>query len=339
MLRHVSPDRVAANQRNTGMSEVTATIFRDGNVIGRVSLEASMPQERQSEFIWIEILNPSDRDLSVLRDRFRLHSLAVDDSMSPAQLPKLNLYDDEIFAVVKIARLEEDEIKYADIDTFVSAHHIITLRHDEIDGYLNARDRFATGPKTMRRRPEFVLHAMLDLAVSSYFPVVQMIEDDVLSMEHRLLDAFLTREEVTRLFQLRRQAIQFQHVLTRMSDVCGKLANLDVPCIGAEVKPYFRDLHDQIVRVDAMISGLVDVIGAVFEASNLLEQQRQGVTIRQLAGWAAILGVPTAIAGVYGMNFVNMPELHSTYGYPLVVAVMLTSCLVLYIRFKKLHWL
>jgi magnesium transporter len=124
-----------------------------------------------------------------------------------------------------------------------------------------------------------------------------------------------------------------------MSDVCGKLTNLDVPCIGAEVKPYFRDVHDQLVRVDAMISGLVDVIRAVFEASNLLEQQRQGSTIRQLAGWAAILGVPTAIAGIYGMNFMNMPELHATYGYPIVVAVMLSICVGLYMRFKKLRWL
>ena len=124
-----------------------------------------------------------------------------------------------------------------------------------------------------------------------------------------------------------------------MSDVCGKLANLEVPCIGADVKPYFRDVHDQLVRLDGMISGLVDVIRAVFEASNLLEQQRQGVSTRQLAGWAAILGAPTAIAGIYGMNFPNMPALHATYGYPIVVGVMLSICVGLYVRFKRLRWL
>jgi magnesium transporter len=158
-------------------------------------------------------------------------------------------------------------------------------------------------------------------------------------MERRLLDAFLNRDEVTRLFRLRREAIHFQHVLTRMSDLCGKLANLDVPCIGAEVKPYFRDVHDQLGRVDAMISGLVDVIRAVFEASNLLEQQRQGITTRQLAGWAAILGVPTAIVGILGMNFSSTRELHATHGYPIVVALTLLICVGLYIRFKRLRWL
>jgi magnesium transporter len=321
------------------MHEVTATIFRNGNVIERVTLDASMPQEGESAFIWIEALNPRDSDFAVLQERFRLHSLAVADSMSPEQIPKLDLYDDQIFAVLKVAHLQGDEIKYADIDAFVSGHHIITVRHDDSAEYAHAHKKFESRPKSLRVRPDFILHAMMDLVVDSYFPVVQMIEDDVLSMEQRLLDAFLSRDEVTRLFRLRRHAIRLQHVLTRMADVCGKLANLDVPCIGAEVKPYFRDVHDQLVRLDAMIGGLVEVIRAVFEASSLLEQQRQGITIRQLAGWAAILGVPTAIAGIYGMNFVNMPELDATYGYPIVVAVILAMCLGLYTRFRRLRWL
>jgi magnesium transporter len=166
-----------------------------------------------------------------------------------------------------------------------------------------------------------------------------MIEDEVLSMEQRLLDAFLDRAEVNRLFRLRREAIHLQHVLTRMSDVCGKLANLDVPCIGAQSKPYFRDVHDQLIRLDGMIGGLIDVIRAVFEASSLLEQQRQGVSTRQLAGWAAILGAPTAIAGVYGMNFPNMPELALPFAYPVVLGLMLFISAGLYLRFKRLRWL
>jgi len=330
---------MAANDGRQHVNELTATIFRNGNVVDRVTLDASMPQKGESAFIWIDALNPLDRDFAVLQERFGLRGLAVDDMSPAAQLPKLDLYDDQIFAVLKIARLQEDEIKYADIDAFVSAHHIITVRHDDSVDYLHTREKLEHGPKSRRLRPDFILHAMLDFVVSSYFPVVQMIEDDVLSMEHRLVDAFLSRDEVTRLFRLRRQAIHFQHMLSRMSDVCGKLTNLDSPCIGAEVKPYFRDVRDQLVRIDAMIGGLVEVIRAVFEASNLLEQQRQGITIRQLAGWAAILGVPTAIAGIYGMNFMNMPGLHTTYGYPIVIAVMLSICVGLYVRFRTLRWL
>jgi magnesium transporter len=158
-------------------------------------------------------------------------------------------------------------------------------------------------------------------------------------MEQMLVDAFLARGEITRLFRLRREAIHFKHVLTRMSDVCGKLANLDVPCIGADVKPYFRDVHDQLVRLDGMIAGLIDVIRAVFEASSLLEQQRLGTSTRQLAGWAAILGAPAAIAGIYGAIATGAPELHAPYGYPIVIAVTLLICVGLYFRFKRLRWL
>ncbi|MCI0348463.1 MAG: hypothetical protein L0Z53_03470, partial [Acidobacteriales bacterium] len=183
------------------------------------------------------------------------------------------------------------------------------------------------------------LHAIMDFVVNSYFPVVEMVETEVFSMEQHLLDSFLDRDQITRLFRLRREAIHLQHVLTGMSGVCGKLANLELPCIGAEAKPYFRDAHDRLVRLNTMTGGLVEVIRAVFEASNLLEQQRQGTTTRQLAAWAAILGVPAAIAGVYSTSSANMAELLGTYGYSVVVAVMLAICVALYVRFKRLRWL
>jgi magnesium transporter len=318
------------------MGEVTAAIFRNGEVIDRPALNARMPQPGESAFTWIEALDPVDSDFAVLQERFGLHSLAVKDAMSPVQVPKIDVYEDQIFVVLKIARLESDEIKYAGIDAFVSRQHIITVRRGEDAAHVHAREKLRSGSPL---RPDFVLHAIMDLVVNSYFPVVEMVEHEVLSMEQHLLDSFLGRDEITRLFRLRREAIHLQHVLARMSDVCGKLANLEVPCIGAKAKPYFRDVHDRLVRLDTMTSGLVDVIQAVFQASNLLEQQRQGITTRKLAAWAAILGVPAAIASVYSMNSANMAELLGAYGYPAAVAVMLAICLALYIRFRALRWL
>jgi magnesium transporter len=317
------------------MGEVTAAIFRDGELIDRPALDASMPPYDESAFVWIEALDPVDSDFAVLQERFGLHSLAVKDSMSPAQVPKVDVYDDQIFVVLKLARLEGDEIKYAGIDAFLSRRHIITVRHGDNAGYVHAREKLRSGS---RPRPDFILHAIMDFVVNSYFPVVEMVEDQVLALEQHLLDSFLDRDEITRLFRLRREAIHLQHVLARMADVCGKLTNLEVPCIGAEAKPYFRDVHDRLVRLDTMTRGLVEVIRAVFEASNLLEQQRQGVTTRQLAAWAAIFGVPAAIAEVYSMN-ADQVVLQESYAYPIVVTVMLTICVALYTRFKKLRWL
>jgi magnesium transporter len=321
------------------MSEVTAAIFRDGKAIEHVSLDASVPKEGASEFIWIEVLDPVDSDFTLLQERFRLHRLAVEDSMSPSQVPKVDLYDDQIFVVLKTAHLVNDEIRYGEIDAFVGRHHVITVRHDAGAGQAHAHGKFQSGAKSTQSRPDFVLHGILDFVVGSYFPVVQMVVDEVLSMEQHLQDAFLDRQEVTRLFRLRREAIHFQHVLTRMSDVCGKIINLDVPCIGAEARPYFRDVQDQLARLGAMVSGMVDVIQSAFEASNLLEQQRQSTITRQLAAWAAILGVPTVIAAVYGMTLPSVPELQASHGYAIVLSVMTLVCIGLYFRFRKLRWL
>jgi magnesium transporter len=128
-------------------------------------------------------------------------------------------------------------------------------------------------------------------------------------------------------------------VLGKMSEVMGKFVHLQIPCLSEGVKPYFNDVLDHLSRMDILVSSLIDVITSVFEASSLLEQQRQGVITRQLAAWAAILAIPTAIAGIYGMNFKNMPEVDSPYGYFIVLSVMALLSLYLYWRFKKSGWL
>ncbi len=152
-----------------------------------------------------------------------------------------------------------------------------------------------------------------------------------------MLDTFLGRKQIKRLFKLRRQMIRFQRVLSPMVELCSKLVHLDLPCIDQEAKNYFRDVYDHVRRVGGMVAGLKDVITSVFEASNLLEQQRQGTITRQPAAWAAIAAVPTAVAGIYGMNFENMPELKWAYGYPVVLALVFSLCTLLFVRFRR--WL
>ena len=186
---------------------------------------------------------------------------------------------------------------------------------------------------------DYVLHAILDFIVDGYLPMVEAIEDEVLAMEHQTIDNFLGRNEINRIFTLRRELIRFQRVLGPMGEVAAKLVRQDLPCIDPETRPYFSDVLDHVRRVQALVDGLRDVLTSVFEFANLLEQQRTGVITRQLAAWAAILAVPTAIAGIYGMNFEHMPELHSVYGYPAVLAAITLICVVLYVRFKKARWL
>jgi magnesium transporter len=180
---------------------------------------------------------------------------------------------------------------------------------------------------------------VLDLIVDGYLPLVTTIEEEVTAMEQRTIDTFLGRAEIARIFALRRELLRFDRILVPMEEVARKLARSDLPGIDVEARHYFSDVLDHVRRVEAMASALREVLTSVFEFSNLMEQQRTGAITRQLAAWAAILAVPTAIAGIYGMNFDHMPELRLRYGYPVTIGVIVTICSVLYWRFKRVHWL
>lgn len=321
------------------MSVVAAYLYRNGRRAEAVSLDDPSTADATDVFVWIGLHDPSADELGSLQKAYHLHPLAVEDALNARQVPKVDVYDDQIFVVAKTAHLEGDEIEYGETSIFVGRHHIISVRHGSDRGHSELRKQLEASPQILKHGPDYVLHGILDFIVDGYLPVVEAIEDNVLAMEHDMLDAFLGRREIKRLFKLRRQLIRFQRVLGPMTEVCGKLVHIDLPCVDQEAKNYFRDVHDHVRRVEGTVGGLKDVITSVFEASNLLEQQRQGTITRQLAAWAAIAAVPTAIAGIYGMNFENMPELKTIYGYYVVVAVIATLCGLLYFRFKKSGWL
>ena len=191
----------------------------------------------------------------------------------------------------------------------------------------------------MAKGVDYVLHAILHRIVDQYLPIFEMIEDDVLAMEKRSIDDFLGRDEVARIFSLRGELTRFQRTLGAMAELVRKLVRGHFPCISPEVRPYFDDVADHVIRVQSMVDGLLQGLTTVFEFSSLLEAQRIGVITRQLAAWAAILAVPGTIAAIYGMNFKNMLGLNTAYGYFVVLGLMAVSSVFLFARFKKAKWL
>lgn len=290
-------------------------------------------------FAWIDVVDAGGEDIGRLQRVFGLHELAVEDSMSLSPLAKIDLYADHVFVVAKAAELGVNEIQYTDVSIFLSEQRIITVCRMETAFGRRLRGKIDKIAGRKVKGPEYVAHEVLDLIVDGYFPIVQMIADEVLLMERRLLDASLDRDEIARIFQLRRETVHFEHVLTRMSDVCNKLASLDVPCVSDDAKPYFRDVLHHLARIGAMADSLIDVIRTALEASSLVEQQRQSAITRQLAAWAGILAIPTAIGSIYGMNFVNGPELPASGGSLAVFGAMAAICGLLYWRFRRLGWL
>ena len=291
------------------------------------------------EFAWIGLREPDEGELRLLQDRFGLHPLAVEDAQTAHQIPKVDVYGEQLFVVARTASLEEGCIVYGETDIFVGPSHIITVRHGSARSHTELRQRLEAAPALLRHGADYILHAVLDFIVDGYLPIMMTIEDEVEEMERRALDTFLRREDVARIFSLRRDLMRFRRVVGSMEEVVTRLEHHHMPCIQAEIRPYFRDVRDHLRRVSAIGEGLKDVLTSTFEVSSLLEQQHQGVITRKLAAWAAILAVPTAVAGIYGMNFEVMPELHWKYGYYTVLSIVLTLCLVLYVRFRIVRWL
>jgi len=322
------------------MSVVAAYVYREGKRAEEVDLNDPHDVELgKDEFVWIGIVDPTEEELRFLQQRYDLHPLTVEDALKAHQQPKLEVYGEQLFIVATTAAFRDDAIAYGETAIFVGKKHIITVRHGSARDHATLRAQLEASSKLLAHGVDYVLHGVLDFIVDGYSPVVQEIEEDVLEIETSAVDAFLDRGEVSRLFALRREVIRFHRHLGPMTEVCSRLVRLDLPIIDPNVRPYFRDVLDHVERVSARVDGVKDTIAGVFEVSTLFEQQRQSAITRQLAAWAAILAVPTAIAGIYGMNFEHMPELTTRYGYFVVIAVIALLCAWLYVRFRRSGWL
>lgn len=321
------------------MTVVAAHLYRKGEPAEPVSPGAPPPAMGKRDFVWIGLHEPSEAELLALQKNYDLHPLAVDDGLHGHELPKVDVFGDQLFVVARTAHLEDDAIRYGETAIFVGDHHIITVRHGSGRAHSALRAHLEAAPGLLRHGPDYVLYAILDFIVDGYQPIVEAIEEDVLAMEASALDAFLDRPQIARLLRLRGELLRFRRSIAPMSDVAGRLVHLDLRCLDREVRPYFQDVNDHVRRIDMMVGNLQDALTSVFEVSHLMESLRQGETTRRLAAWAAILAVPTAIAGVYGMNFEHMPELQTKYGYFVVLAVMATLCATLYAGFKRAKWL
>jgi len=321
------------------MGVVASYLYRDGNRVEQVPLSQIRYEARPGEFAWIGLSAPTQGELASLKEMFGLHPLAVEDALTGRQVPKIDVYGDQLFVVVRTAHLEGDKIAYGETCIFVGKGHLISVRHGPARSHRSLREHLERSPQLLSLGPDYVLHGIIDFVVDGYLPIVETIEDRVLEFEKHILSSFLDPEQIRRIFRMRRQVLRFQRVLGPMGEVVGKLTHLDLPCVNINARPFFGDVHDHVRRVEALVGGLREIMTSVFEASSLLEQQRQGTITRQLASWAAILAVPTAIAGIYGMNFRNMPELKTENGYYVVLGVVAALCTLLYARFRRSGWL
>ncbi|MFN3516016.1 MAG: magnesium/cobalt transporter CorA [Novosphingobium sp.] len=291
-------------------------------------------------FDWVGLANPTAEELEPLRRQFALHPLAVEDALNPAQMPKVETYGQHLFIVARTATLQEgDKIAFGQTSLFLGKDFLITVRIGSTRAHSSLRERLENDAERLAEGPDYVAHAILDFIVDGFLPILEHYEDSVQTLEERAIDRFPEPSTIRRIFRLRRQMRRFDRIIGPMEEMCARLATSTLPVIDAEVRFWFRDVLDHVHRTLIRMAALRETLGSIVETASLLEQQRQGQMTRQLAAWAAILAVPTAIAGIYGMNFDYMPELRQQWGYFAVWGVIITICGGLWLRFRRIGWL
>ncbi|MEI6945924.1 magnesium/cobalt transporter CorA [Paraflavisolibacter sp. H34] len=299
-------------------------------------------------FVWIGLYEPDEELMAQAQKQFGLHELAVEDAHRAHQRPKIESFGDTLFIVMHTAQLREGtcDIAFGETHFFVAKNFMVTVRHGSSLSYGGVRARCETTPDLLRKGPCYALYAVMDAIVDQYFPIVDALTDELERLEEKVFEEPPNRETITYIHQLRRELLQVKRAVSPLIDVSNRLIRFDYPIIPEEGKPYFRDIHDHVLRINEMLDHTRELLNSVLEvnfslismAQNEISNKQNEVS-KRFAGWAAILGLPTMVAGIYGMNFKFIPELEWHWGYPIVLFLTFCACVVLYHHFRRSGWL
>jgi magnesium transporter len=319
---------------------VASSVYCAGKRVADISIEdAGGWASREGHVVWIGLLEPSRELLLRVQAQFHLHDLAIEDAEHPHARPKLEQYGDALFIVARTAQMLDGRVTFGETHLFVGKGYIVSVRHGASTSYAAVRQHWESCPAVLAKGEDFILYALLDFIVDNYMPVLDAIEEEVDAIEDNVLVKPMTAGGIERLYMLRRDLLRLRNAAGPLVEVCRRLTSADVPQIREAMHPLFRDVTDHIRTVQEKIDALREVLAFAFEASVLMGQSQETAITKKLAAWAAILAIPTALAGIYGMNFQDMPELSYAYGYETVIFVMVCVCAILYWRFRKNGWL
>lgn len=319
---------------------VGCAAYQGGRRIADIDLEqAEQIESQDGRFVWIGLYEPDEALLRKVQKRFCLHDLAIEDAHNAHQRPKLEVYDESLFLVLRTARLLEGKVLCGETHVFAGKGYVVTVRHGASHSYSEVRTRCESAPKMLAKGEDYVVYSIMDFVVDNFFPIVDSFEGEVERLEGAVFAQTASQQDIERIYELRHELAVIRRAVAPLQDVCSRIMRVDVPIIDPDMAPYFRDVQDHVIRILEDIDNLRDLLGSALEAYLLLTSLQQGTIMKKLAGWAAILAVPTAIAGIYGMNFENMPELKMPWAYPAVWAVIIGLCAYLYVRFRRSGWL
>jgi magnesium transporter len=289
-------------------------------------------------FVWIGLHEPDEPLLRTVQQRFGLHDLAIEDALLAHQRPKLEIYGDTLFIVVRTAALQDRQIRCGETHIFAGRGYVVTVRHGSTTAYKEVRARCEGAPKMLAMGEGFVVHSIMDFVVDNYFPILQELESEVDALE----DAIFSRSDqpnIERIFEIRHELLLLRRAVQPLQEMCNRMMRFDVPLIDQAMHPYFRDIQDHVIRLVENIDNLRDLLAAGLEAHLLLSSVEQNKIIKIFSVAAVVLMPPTLVASIYGMNFKSIPELEWSHGYFMALALMVIVAVLPYLFFKWKKWL
>ena len=336
-----------STRRDGTPAVVDCAVYVDGLRQDLVEPQEALRTARESGgFVWLGLYEPAEDELGALAGHYGLHPLAVEDAVFAHQRPKLERYDDGLFMVLKTATYVAHEeltatsevVETGEVMVFVGTDYVITVRHGDHGELSELRHRLEEQRELLRLGPAAVLYAVADHVVDAFVDVARDVEDDVDELEASVFSPSRT-DDIGRLYQLKRELMALRRAVFPLEMPLQKLTERQIDVVPEAMRSYFRDVLDHAIRVRDQVAGLDELLTSILQASLARTSMADNEDMRKISAWAGIIAVPTAIAGIYGMNFEHMPELSTRYGYPVVLLVILAACFLLYRGFKRNGWL
>ena len=319
---------------------INCVAYEDGRKLADIAVEdIGEWLHRPGCFVWVALRDATDAELLHMQRQFALHDLAVEDARHGHQRPKIEEYGDSVFAVLHTVEVAGEELKVGEVDVFVGRNYVLSVRQHSERGFQEVRARCEREPELLRHGSGYVLYALMDAIVDRYAPVLDAVETELEALEEKIFSGKSPRENIEALYYVKQKLMILKHAVAPLVEASGRLYGGRVPQVCGGLGDYFRDVYDHLFRLNQSIDTLRDTVTTAIQVNLAMITIGESENTKRLAAYAALVAVPTMIAGVYGMNFEVMPELKWAWGYPVSIAVMVALDSYLFYRFRKSGWL
>jgi len=319
---------------------VNSVAYKDGKKIADVAREDIHTYLARNDcIVWVAVRDPEPHELDLLEEQFNLHPLAIEDAKHGHQRPKFEEYGDSLFLVMHMIEADGDELRVGEVDIFVGRNYVLSVRSRSERNFQDVRARCEREPELMQYGTGYILYALMDAVVDRYFPILDHIETKLESIEDNIFAGTSPRANIEALYGIKQDLMTLKHATAPLLEGVGKLYGGRVPVICSGLGEYFRDVSDHLGRINQSIDAAREMVTTAISVNLSLITLQESEVTKRLAGYAALVAVPTMIAGIYGMNFDHMPELKWVWGYPLALGTMVVIDAYLFYRFRKAKWL